>query len=748
MSYTISVKDKITNSAYSGFIFNNENHLIEVCLNGNYKEDYRAVVRWNFGDGTYAEGSTATHYYKQAGKYKISAILYDLDRIPHEDKVTPVEIIVREIVPTELSLYSGWGNEYYFSKNNKLGELLITVGNEFVSEPSIKPIRKWNTDKNENSYFDIKDEPFYHLKKYYTFLTEDYVRAIDEKSSTAILRPTEIYKPSYKTLYGKITSDKSLEFCYLKRNYSDSDISIKSYSSADGNRKTYTIKAVQKSSEIPGDYYPVGRFALVPIYYKNDYSVSAVNRIFFEIDKRSLKFKNEEALSETYLNISPVGFNINFKQCPNAIKVLTSNGLCTSLPSDNLVEDILIERHLKHNFYKDYTVKAYYSYFIPNDKISEDSPLTYNMDKNRSIEATLSSSSGKCNIDEDEDNIYYRSYNITPKESNFKLIDGKTFYIHDELKSLKSVVLPSEKVYKQNIDELLSTYMSHPMYDNAVNLKSILKNVFENKNMLSYVTSKGTNFIDDHVNHKSCYIKELLSLFELLDEPLKQYDISAFEKINDLKELTRIMTMNYSHLFGTEIENEYDIQITHSSKGSNVADQLEYNDTILCDENYNIIGFRRGSKIHRLTQPSPYIVIKDDFTFQTHLANLHGVSTYEIEDFDDQTEEWKTANSQFIAKVNKGHVYRLSDYNYTWGWGLNLPEEVNNRQDRDYLIDGYYSFYLFNPVTKSERKYNFLDEQTIPMINGKQIDVEKWEEDFGFLYDCLVKVLSDNLNLK
>ena len=284
------------------------------------------------------------------------------------------------------------------------------------------------------------------------------------------------------------------------------------------------------------------------------------------------------------------------------------------------------------------------------------------------------------------------------------------------------------------------------MYDNAVNLKTMLKNIFENRNMLSYITSKGINFIDDHVNHKSCYIKELLSLFELLDEPLKQYDISAFEKINELKELTRIMSMNYSQLFGTEIKNEFDIQITPSSKGKNVADQLEYNDSIICDKDYNIIGFRRGSKINKLLKPTQYIVVKDDFTFRTYLVNLYGVSTYEIEDFNDQSEEWKIKNSDLIN--DSKYVYKLSDYNYKWGWGLNLPEEVVNRQDRDYLIDGYYSFYLFNPEIKSERKYNFLDEKTIPLTDGKQISVEKWEEDFGFLYDCLVKVLTDNLNLK
>lgn len=743
MSYTISVKDKITNSAYNNFIFNHENHKIEVSLTGNYKDTYRAIVRWNFGDGTYAEGSSVTHYYKQAGKYKVSAVLYDLDRTPYDNLVSPVEILVREIVPTEISFYSGWDGPYYFSKNNKLGEILITVGNEFVKDPQINPIRKWEKPgKTENSYFDIKNESFYHLKKYYTFLTKDYIRSIDEKSSTAILRPTESYKPSYKTFYGKINKDKSLELYYVKTNINDTDIKVKLYINADGNRKNYTIKAIQKLNDVPADCYPVGKFALLPIYYKNDYNNFNTNRIFFEIDKKTLKFKNEEALDESYLNIAPIVFDVNLSQSPDAFKALTSNGLCTLLPSDN------VEKHLKHNFYKNHEVEAYYSYFVPNDTVEDDMLPTYNMDKTRFIESNLTSSDNKCDITYVNNKIdYYKSYHLKPLEDEFELLDnGEIFYKHNTLKDLNTITLPSEKVYEQNVDELLKAYMSHPMYDNAVNLKTMLKNIFENRNMLSYITSKGINFIDDHVNHKSCYIKELLSLFELLDEPLKQYDISAFEKINELKELTRIMSMNYSQLFGTEIKNEYDIQITPSSKGKNVADQLEYNDSIICDKDYNIIGFRRGTKINKLLKPTQYIVVKDDFTFRTYLVNLYGVSTYEIEDFNDQSEEWKIKNSDLINESK--YVYRLSDYNYKWGWGLNLPEEVTNRQDRDYLIDGYYTFYLFNPEIKSERKYNFLDEKTIPLIDGEQISVEKWEEDFGFLYDCLVKVLTDNLNLK
>ena len=80
---------------------------------------------------------------------------------------------------------------------------------------------------------------------------------------------------------------------------------------------------------------------------------------------------------------------------------------------------------------------------------------------------------------------------------------------------------------------------------------------------------------------------------------------------------------------------------------------------------------------------------------------------------------------------------------------MNLPDEIDNKANKADFIDAYYSFYIFNPIHSKTRKYNFIEETTIPKGNDdNQISVEQWNDDYGFVYDCLMKILTYNLNLR
>lgn len=762
MAYNISISDTLSDGSIERpFYFNHKTHALTVKISdSSYKNIYHSRARWDFGDGTVIEGVEATHYYKRPGRYEISCTLYKGKREPHPEAVNKKTIYVREIIPTELSFYNKeqWEekakNGCYLSKNNKLGELCITMGTDFISDLSVRAYRIWDTDKSENSYFDISNESFYHLKKYYSFLKEDFSLSVDEKIKNSILRPTEIYSPSYKPIYGKIIWNDKLQYnlYYIKERTSDNDIKLNLYESLDGNRVEVNVIGVKKYSNIPDDCKNIlGKFALLNIWYKNDYQSSKPNKLSFEIDKKSIKYLNEESLSESYLNIPALGISVTLNETDELIPALTLNGLYSVNKNNEPVSDstIKVENHLIHNFYKDYQVEAFMANYIKNDCISADDSISYNIYKNAHCPDIFETNNDSVHIDKIVDNDYYKKYSITPYKEGFEILsgDGKTIiYKNKNIIDFKELVLPTEKQYKQNVDDVLNTYLQHPMFENASNLKIFLKDIFDNKNLLSYLSSKGINFIDDHINHKTCYIKELLSYMTMLDEPIKQYDINSFENINELKELTRILSMNYSQLFGNLIEDDYDINISATTKGKNVADIIYTSDSILCDKNYNIIALRRGSKILKLAETVPYIIIKDDFTNKTHLVNLHNIPTFEIEDFSDQSEEWINDNEQLISNVC--YAYKLSDYTYKWGWGLNLPPETDNISNKESFINGYYTFFLFKKNDEVIRKFNFLDEETIPKKNGKQLSVKEWEEEFGFTYDCLMKVLSDTLSLK
>lgn len=761
--YTILAKDVLSGETISNnsFFFNHPSHKISLQIaDKNYAKEFRNSVKWDFGDGTTIEAPSAEHYYKAPGHYTIKATLYTIDRTPINDKVLNLEIYVREMVPTEISFIEPdkWkekSSAYAISKNNKLGSLLITASSNVISSPRIKATRRWLEDKNENSYFDICKERYYHLKKYYTFLEEDESLSIDGKISDIILRPVELYSPNYIPIYGRVIfQNGKIELdAYIIDNYRYSSQDLIEFKPFDlsnsilGARdKNFKIKRVKNESSLPTGCIYIGKIAKVNVWYKNDYS-SATNELLFEIDKKTLQLEKEEALRESYFNIPPLGITINFKNNFNdetVIKVLTPNGLLSS--ADNVSSNFHISTHLIHNFYKDYKVEAYYCNFIKNDEIGVNK-ITYNFlkDEQEKIDS-LATINNKIEIKTLEEAPYYKHYILTPRESNFELLSGDnyTLYCHGNLVSLKELTLPKEKTSKLDIDELLNTYMSHPMYENAVNLKNMLKCVFENKDSLKYIVSKGQNFINDQVNYKTCHLDKLLSILEMLNERVCQYEASAFNNVNELKELTRILSMNYSDLFGNLIIDNYDIKIFGSHRGKNVSDQLECGDIFLCNSQYEVIAIRRKNKILKLTEPSPFVIIKDDFSEKTHLGSFFEIETFEFEDFEDQDEIWKYNNKDLVSEVK--YSYSLNNYSYKWGWALNLPDNFSNNISKDTIIDGFYTFYLFKPGKEKSRKYNFLDESTIPFENGEQISLENWEKDFGFTHDCIMKVLDASLN--
>lgn len=740
-------------------LFNHESCSIKVSLPSGYEKTFRKAVRWDFGDGTIIEAANAIHYYKNPGKYTIKCALYSIDRTINENIVVPVSLCVKETIPTELSFLNinSWKSEQFISKNCNLGKLQITIGNNVISEPKVSAIRRWPNGKNEYSYFDINKNIYYHFEKYYSFLEENISYSIDENYSQSILQPVNEYSPSYMPIYGKFIKNGEqlkLEAYIIASEYNDiyNNIDFRPYdpASMDGSRIN-TFKIIRKNSvkELPQDCTLIGKIAILDIWYKND-NISE-NSLIFEIDKDSLKFKDELIASESYLNIPPIGVTFKTVEPDTYVKGLTSNGIFSNMV---LVDNnIFIGKHLKHNFYQNYTIEGYLSNFVKNDNLNNKE--SYNLLKSDSIKIISDDSqlSGEgCKIVSISNNIplYLKCFNFTPINDYFTLsINDDVFYKHEKIVNMELLTLPSEKLISQEIDTLLDVYMQHPMYENAYNLKEFLYNIFSNKKILTYITSKGQNFFNDNTNYLTCYLDKFLSILDMLNESVKRYDINSFDKINDLREMTRIMTMNYTTLFGNILTNDYDIKITHASTGINVGDKLDISDTIYCDFEYNIIGIRRGANVYPLKLKTPYIIVKDDFTFKTCLNNFVKAETYTIELFEDQNEEWKNNNTDFINQVK--YSYKFNDYSYKWGWGLNLPDETNNINNKEDIIDSYYSFYLFNPIIKTSRSYNFIEESTIPKSKedpDKQITVKEWEEDFGFTYDCLMKILTYNLMLR
>ena len=436
--FKIIIEDTLRNNEITNdkFYYNHPDHKLKIYVSGDYKDKYRAAIRWDLGDGTIIEAPEVSHYYKNAGVYKISATLYGTDgTIHHDDIVSPVMVIVKELIPTELMFVdneNSWHNhsKNYVSKNNNLGKLKITIGNNIVSYPDIAVYRQNKGD--EKSYFDVKNDIYYHLNRYYTFLEEIDTYAIGQSPQFDILlKPTKTYTPSYIPLFAKLEKSDG------------TDLKINLYYLNDKVISELSVLNFCKDIEnIPDGAIECGKVGFVNIWYKNDNK--GENNLIFEIKKDTLKIKDETSLNETYLNIPPLGFTINLLNGEETeeteeteeldsikIKALTNNGLYKKIKTESNEEKI--DNYLKHNFFKDYTVDAYYSYFIENDILND--KISYNLLKIDITEGDLS-------LDDKENN---KGCEIKEKESEWKYL--KSF----KLKPLKNFSLYNngEKIYTQ-----------------------------------------------------------------------------------------------------------------------------------------------------------------------------------------------------------------------------------------------------------------------------------------------------------
>jgi hypothetical protein len=416
-----------------------------------------------------------------------------------------------------------------------------------------------------------------------------------------------------------------------------------------------------------------------------------------------------------------------------------------------------IEEYVKNNFYKNYTISAYFSRFIKNDSIDDNPTPTYNLLKNGSFLGIAPDDENACEIKALEtEETYYKLYSLTPKSNYFKICcdcDNTIIYEHGKLIDLANLILPQEKSEKIDVNKLINVYTPHTLFEKADNLKQMLYTIFDNKDVLSKIINKGDSFISDNIDFNTCYIDKLISYMEMIGEKPDKYNIDSFEKVNELRDIMRIFSMNYSKLFGNLYKEAIDIKIGNNSIGKNVGEKLKEDSLIYCDKDYNILAIYQDGELKKIKKEikTPNIIVYDNFSTGSTLVSFHEVPTYEYANFANLglDENWAKLNSELINETV--YCFNINDYDSSWAWGLLLPPENKNMNNKKYLVHNYYSFYLFNPQVEIKRKYNFLDELTIPddeKAPDKQISRENWDKDYGFMHHCLMKILIDKLDIK
>lgn len=400
-----------------------------------YAKKYRKAVRWDFGDETIIEGSSAEHYYKIPGKYTITCTFYDLDRKPIENKFN-VTVIVKEIIPLKLSFIPDTlKTELDCSKISKLVSVESSFGADVSTSPPIV-INRISDDKAEKSYFDVKKNSFYHLERYYSFLKENikYTYKKDSNDSDITLTPNNFFTPNYSPIYAKFRSENDNViidlYVYLENDkiqvpskyaiYNPQAIVGIDHPNSENYYIDTELKQVRFLSDLPSDAEHCGWIGVENIWYKDDYI--GEKELYFYHDVSYIKFYNKNN-NMPYVNIPPLGVKINVKKpTENITYALSYNGLLHDFIADGTVTEdntLPIEKHLLYNFYLDYTVEAYLGRFIENESLGNKKSWSLIKDDTK-IENLIST---KCDAKRDENNNwnYYTRYLLTPR--------GKRIYI-------------------------------------------------------------------------------------------------------------------------------------------------------------------------------------------------------------------------------------------------------------------------------------------------------------------------------
>lgn len=762
-----------------------ESFKVLVSVSDSNNSAIRLNKQWDFGDGTIIYAETAEHAYKKPGKYKITCQTYEIGN-GSPDKVYAVYIIVKEAFASNIEFCSKT-EPFYISKNNKIGHLFTNVSNYFINKPRILAYLV-NADifkDKENiipSYWNYHDKSYYHLNKYFCFLEEDNGESTNEKLIYS-LKPVEYYTPKYYNVYGyHYKENDSLKLkLYILLNYDDSEDNIEEYKKylfcvkdINGNdleilpKENIEIEAVYSSYALNQNAAYLGMVSKTDIWFKNDiYIEGEKNILAFEFYENDMFAVGENDVEDSYLNLKTTFHEISLKKLDkNAnsdlyVKGLTLNGLLTKEHSKNeeISTPYIIDSHVIKNLYKNKPIDIYQAYYIKNDPLKNrtmndsDEIITYSLykgfDKTESggkeldelsfyysdIEKELGEESGMA---DNSEKSYYRKYssdNVPKKYITIKEGDTQIYKNNHELIDLDELVIPTEHKLNIDVERLLNAYMGHPMYDNTINLKNVLYDILANKDALEYVMRKSEHFVDDTINYKTCHISSLIDILTMFNEEVTDHNINSFNNLNDFKELLRILTMSYSDLFGRLILS-YDIKISQTYKGKNVSDLLDYNDEIVCDENYSIIAIIKNNTIYRLKEKTPYIICQDNKSNATSLLSFYKIESY-------NTSKKIEELQKLFVETTTFNIYKLKEYNKSWGWNLILPKETENYNTNLETLEQFYNFYLFNPTYKVERKNNFIDNSTIPYDkNGNAVDIKEWDN-VGF--DCLMKLLYENV---
>lgn len=579
---------------------------------------------------------------------------------------------------------------------------------------------------------------------------------------------------------------------------------------------TVDITQVYTLEQLPDDVVYVGRRGFCDIFYKNDF-IGHDNILRFMFDLESVNISGELENSTNYINMMPLAFSTKVvRNDLDYVKIgLSTDGFLREL-QDADVTDSYIDPHLYNSLFKGIDVDVYVfpfifyqdefyiegaddlivdiyqggfetlnkMYYVPKDlqlqlkcipvvdkSKGNSSYVNHGLPDNTTDSALVNQLQMDYIIGlnpwfwrvplvmQDYVDLKFQVFFGVIENADYQLLAQPRLTKYD-LKSSTSIIIPKEVQHYQNFNKLLDVYMSHPMFDEADNLKQVFKRVLGDR-FINDVMTSSENFLDNTANVKTCYLSNLVSMLKMMGEDVTQFEKGAFDGNNDMRDFVRLLSMNHSDLVGHIKKEQYDIRVNNDIKGKHVGDELFVDDILILntedgDNLGKVIGVQRANskevKNIRIDGGVDIIVV-DKHT------NVSRIVTF----YHSQHDELK-------------YNIKLGNYDESWGWNLLLPisftsidlkisdclEKSNDgrysqaardkfiqdveryRKVKADMVEGYYRFFLLNSERGERRVGNFINDFYItPQIDDK----DNWDSTWGTAHDILMKILIENCYL-
>lgn len=702
----------------------------ETSENGkNYKKYFRKNVRWDFGDGTETDGQFATHSYKFPGRYTITCYFFDIDRKGYKNGYS-LDVIVKQAIPSKIEFVKSESSVESIpcSSTEKIARLDVTLSNLVSMNLNIKAQRIFeNGETVRPNWEDVKELEKPQFQSYYTFLT------IDD-----ILQPCTKYKIDYETIYGRFFVQGGLLDIELYRvtpfknaeklpdiYINDPNVSI--LISEKEPTISVPIHNVSTVSEVPEGCTPIGKRGFVDILYRSDF-ISSNDKLMFSFDIDNYNITDTSIPSKNFLNIQPLGLNLSVVGNENKTVrySLTFNGFCNNYRDvDEDIEKSFIKNYCFSCYLTPYIKNELCGYYIPKDYDLYDMgcSVIYRGDNDSLVKIT------KNNIYQFLLNVRFELHSILEAEismSDFKL------YLYRTLQDMSNIVLPREHMYEQDLDDLIKSYFPHTVFNDKTEFKQMIKNLLGNNNFLNYIVTRGVNFVDDFSNPHTIYTSQLLNLLKMMGQNVSEYEVTNFDGVNELRDLCRILSMNFSRVFGHKIKDKNGIRVTEFEHGYNVGDRIFVTDKLyVYVDNHGrdllrgkIFKIERDGEILDIDYPT-VLIVSDDYAHSSRTVSFSGIAPVEEVQ---QDEEGRTFT-----------VFCIANYDRSWRWNLLLPDNYNTEKQGE-IINSYYSFYLFKESDETTRIGNYADEKN---ITSEMEQLDNWDADSGLAEKLLLSVVLD-----